>query len=132
MAALVRTGALLNTLLSALPGSALRSLTCCQLHTSVRSQNSNRACIGRSGRTTFLRSYPVVLVQPDGSTITIQYKEPRRMLIMPIDITSLSEEERKARLRQRNQAQRSSTKKEQEVYDDISLEEYSQFWRKKK
>ncbi|XP_040289296.1 39S ribosomal protein L55, mitochondrial [Bufo bufo] len=131
MAALIRTRSTITTLLSALPGSALRCLGRSQFHISVTQQTSNRACIGRSGRTTYLRSYPVLLVQPDGSTITVQYKEPRRMLIMPIDITTLSEDERKTRLRQRNQARKSGAKKEKEVYDDFSLQEYSQFWKKK-
>ncbi|XP_073532985.1 large ribosomal subunit protein mL55 [Phyllobates terribilis] len=113
------------------PSSALRSLVSCSFHNSAAQQSSNRACIGRSGRTTFLRSYPVLLVQPDGSTITIEYKEPRRMLMMPIDISTLSEDERKARLRQRNQARKTSAKKEQEVDDDFNPKEYRQFWKKK-
>ncbi|XP_075705089.1 large ribosomal subunit protein mL55 [Rhinoderma darwinii] len=124
-------GTAANTLLRALPGPALRILASCQLHTSAALHNSNKACVGRSGRTSFLRSFPVLLVQPDGSTLTIQYKEPRRMLIMPLDITTLSEEERKARLRQRNQAKKIGAKKEKVVDDDFNLEEYSQFWKKK-
>ncbi|XP_069585200.1 large ribosomal subunit protein mL55 [Ranitomeya imitator] len=127
--ALLRTSAA-ATLPRGSPCSALRSLASCSFHSSAKQQNSNRACIGRSARTTFLRSYPVLLVQPDGSTITIEYKEPRRMLLMPIDISTLSEDERKARLRQRNQARKTSAKKEQEVDDDFNPQEYRQFWKK--
>lgn len=42
--------------------------------------NSNRASVARCGRHKYERLYPVMLVQPDGSTINIQYKEPRRVL----------------------------------------------------
>ncbi|XP_073417121.1 large ribosomal subunit protein mL55 [Dendrobates tinctorius] len=129
MAALLRTST--TAILRGLPCSALRSLSLCSFHTSAEQQHSNRACIGRSGRTTFLRSYPVLLVQPDGSTVTIEYKEPRRMLVMPIDISTLSEDERKARLRLRNQARKTSAKKEQEIDDDFNPQEYRQFWKKK-
>ncbi|XP_066441617.1 large ribosomal subunit protein mL55 [Eleutherodactylus coqui] len=131
MAALVRTGTAVNTFICSLSSAALRSLASCQLHTSAVLQDSNRACIGRTVRKSFLRSYPVLLVQPDGSTITIRYKEPRRMLIMPVDITTLSEAERKARLRKRNQFKKSGAKKEQNTYEDFKLDEYSQFWKKK-
>ncbi|KAM4029073.1 large ribosomal subunit protein mL55 [Anomaloglossus baeobatrachus] len=134
MAALVRTSRTIHSisaLLRAAPGSVIRSFDSCPVHTSAAEQNSNRAGIGRSGRTTFLRSYPVLLLQPDGSTITIEYKEPRRMLVMPIDISTLSEDERKARVRQRNQIRKTGAKKEKEVYDDFNPEEYSQFWKKK-
>ncbi|KAM9307907.1 large ribosomal subunit protein mL55 [Gastrophryne carolinensis] len=103
----------------------------CHLHTSSALHDSNRACIGRSGRTTYLRNYPLLLVQPDGSTITVHYKEPRRLLTMPIDVTTLSEEERRARQRLRDQAKRSKTKKEKEIYSDINLDEYKKFWKKK-
>ena len=40
------------------------------------------------------KKYRVLLVHPDGSTITIRNHEPRPIIRLPIDITTLSEEER--------------------------------------
>ncbi|KAG8443500.1 hypothetical protein GDO86_012049 [Hymenochirus boettgeri] len=106
--------------------------TSCHLHISAWMNNSNRTSIVRCGRKTHIRQYPVLLVQPDGSTISIPYKEPRRILKMPVDITTLSEEERKARLRKREQSKKIKTKQEREQFDDgFSIEEYSKFWKKK-
>ena len=36
--------------------------------------------IASIGRALYVRTYPTLLVQPDGSTITIRYKEPRRII----------------------------------------------------
>ncbi|XP_053322273.1 39S ribosomal protein L55, mitochondrial [Spea bombifrons] len=104
----------------------------CQFHSSANLRDSNRTSIVRCGRKTYSRTYPVSLIQPDGSTVTIQYREPRRILVMPVDITSLSEEERRARLRRRDQARKSSIKREKEDFgDEFSADEYSKFWKKK-
>ncbi|KAM4705710.1 large ribosomal subunit protein mL55 [Rhinophrynus dorsalis] len=131
-----RRGAMaLNMALSFLQYGAYRSFlpAACRLHSSARLHNSNRTSIVRCGRHAFIRTYPVLLVQPDGSTITIQYKEPRRILTMPVDITTLSEEERKARLRKREQSKKVKTKqtKKDQFDDDFSIDEYSKFWKKK-
>ena len=42
--------------------------------------------------------YKVCLVQPDGSSFTIRYHEPRDFIRLPVDPTSLTEEEKRARL----------------------------------
>lgn len=44
--------------------------------------NSNRTCVVRCDRNIYERLYPVVLVQPDGSTLYIKYNEPRRILMV--------------------------------------------------
>nr|DBA25325.1 TPA: hypothetical protein GDO54_012869 [Pyxicephalus adspersus] len=103
----------------------------CQLHTTSDLQNANRVSITRSKRSTYLRTYPVLLVHQDGSTITINHQTPRRLLTMPIDITTLSEEERKARQRLRDQAKKGEKKKEKDIFTDISLDQYKKFWKKK-
>ena len=46
----------------------------------VRSFNANRAVVTKIKRTTYCRKYPTLLVQPDGSTITINYHEPREII----------------------------------------------------
>ena len=46
----------------------------------VRHLNANRAAVAGLGRNVYLRTYPTVLVMPDGSTVNIRYKEPRRII----------------------------------------------------
>ncbi|MGH0183323.1 UNVERIFIED_CONTAM: hypothetical protein FKN15_015278 [Acipenser sinensis] len=75
--------------------------------------------------------YPVLLVRPDGSTITIRYKEPRRILMMPVDISTLSEAERKARLRKRDPKRGTAKREQDEFEDDFRVDDYSKFWKKK-
>ncbi|MEE6521496.1 hypothetical protein FKM82_019729 [Ascaphus truei] len=133
MAAAGRGTAALNTAVGFLQHGALRSFlpAICHLHSSSGLHNSNRTSIVRCGRQTFSRKYPVFLVQPDGSTITIQYKEPRRILTMPVDVTTLSEEERKARLRLRDPRRFKAKQEKDEFHDDFSIDDYSKFWKKK-
>ncbi|XP_075779072.1 large ribosomal subunit protein mL55 isoform X2 [Pelodiscus sinensis] len=102
----------------------------CHLHTSLSQHDSNRISIARIQRQTYGRSYPVLLVRPDGSTIHIRYKEPRRILTMPVDINTLSEAERRARLRKRNPKWFKS-KQEKELDDEFNLDNYKKFWKKK-
>ena len=42
--------------------------------------NSNVAAVTRTKRIVYPRTYPTLLVYPDGSTITIRYKEPRKII----------------------------------------------------
>lgn len=50
---------------------------------------------------------------------------------MPVDINTLPEEERRARLRKR-EAKKGIVKKEEDVIeDDFKIDDYSQFWKKK-
>ncbi|KAG7487776.1 hypothetical protein MATL_G00027110 [Megalops atlanticus] len=99
-------------------------------HSSASQHNSNRTSIVRCGRQKYGRSYPVLLVRPDGSTINIRYNEPRRILMMPVDITMLSEEERKARLRKRDPKRTVAREKKDEFEDDFRVDDYSKFWKK--
>ncbi|XP_078007823.1 large ribosomal subunit protein mL55 [Phascolarctos cinereus] len=100
------------------------------LHTSSIQLNSNRASLTRVHRKAYARLYPVMLVKQDGSTIHIRYKEPRRILTMPVDIDTLSPEERKIRLRKRNPKYVEVGKEEAEFGDDFSVEQYAKFWKK--
>ncbi|XP_016059001.1 PREDICTED: 39S ribosomal protein L55, mitochondrial [Miniopterus natalensis] len=99
------------------------------LHMSSHRADSSRASLTRVHRQAYARLYPMLLVKQDGSTIHIRYREPRRMLAMPVDLDALSQEERRARFRKREiQLQ---GKEEPELLDSFDLEQYKQFWTKK-
>ncbi|XP_072919141.1 large ribosomal subunit protein mL55 [Hemitrygon akajei] len=91
--------------------------------------NSNRTSVVRVGRQVYTRLYPVLLVQPDGSTINIRYKEPKRIITMPVDVSLLSEAERKARMHKRRP--KKVKVKEEQLEDEFKVENYSKFWKKK-
>lgn len=48
-----------------------------------------------------MNTYPTVLVLPDGSSINIEYHEPRQIITLPLNISELSEVEQKRRLLRR-------------------------------
>ncbi|XP_063057769.1 large ribosomal subunit protein mL55 [Engraulis encrasicolus] len=108
-----------------------RAAAAAGLHTTALHENSNRASIVRCTRNKFERQYPVLLVRTDGSTINIRYKEPRRILQMPVDINTLSDEERKIRMRKRDPKKMVAKKDKDEFKDDFKVDDYSQFWKKK-
>ncbi|XP_053428583.1 39S ribosomal protein L55, mitochondrial [Nycticebus coucang] len=104
----------------------------CHLHTSSWWADSSRASLTRVHRQAYARLYPVLLVRQDGSTIHIRYREPRRILAMPIDLDTLSPEERRARLRKREAQLQPRKEYEEEPGDDFDVERYRQFWTKTK
>nr|XP_012328100.1 39S ribosomal protein L55, mitochondrial [Aotus nancymaae]XP_012328102.1 39S ribosomal protein L55, mitochondrial [Aotus nancymaae]XP_012328103.1 39S ribosomal protein L55, mitochondrial [Aotus nancymaae]XP_012328104.1 39S ribosomal protein L55, mitochondrial [Aotus nancymaae]XP_012328105.1 39S ribosomal protein L55, mitochondrial [Aotus nancymaae]XP_012328106.1 39S ribosomal protein L55, mitochondrial [Aotus nancymaae]XP_012328107.1 39S ribosomal protein L55, mitochondrial [Aotus nancymaa len=121
-------GSLLGLLRCSAMKAAGPTLRC--LHASSRRADSSRASLARVRRQAYARLYPVLLVKQDGSTVHIRYREPRRMLAMPVDLDTLTPEERRARLRKR-EAQLQRTKEyEQELSDDFDVERYRQFWAK--
>lgn len=61
-----------------------------RVHTKTPQLNSNRTSVVRCGRQRYERLYPVMLVRPDGATVNIRYKEPRRILMVSIPFPSLS------------------------------------------
>ncbi|XP_005414293.1 PREDICTED: 39S ribosomal protein L55, mitochondrial [Chinchilla lanigera] len=123
-------GSLLSLLQQSIVKAAASRPRC--LHTSSSWADSTRAALTRLHRQAYARLYPVLLVKQDGSTIHIRYREPRRMLAMPLDLDTLSPEERRARLRKREAQLRHKKEEEPELTDDFDAERYRRFWAKTK
>nr|XP_013797502.1 PREDICTED: 39S ribosomal protein L55, mitochondrial [Apteryx mantelli mantelli] len=120
---------------SCLPGSALRQDAVRRwlpparhLHASSAHGNSNRTSVAHIRRQVYGRLYPMLLVKTDGSTVHIRYKEPKKILMLPVDSNTLPEAERRARLR-RQFPSKFKVKKE-EAFEEINLDEYKRFWKK--
>ncbi|XP_059674655.1 large ribosomal subunit protein mL55 [Gavia stellata] len=90
--------------------------------------NSNRASISHLHRQLYGRLYPVLLVKTDGSTVRLRYKEPKRILMLPLDSNALPEAERKARLRRQFPSRPKA--ETEETFEGIDLGTYKRFWKK--
>lgn len=55
-------------------------MACCKGLQQIRKLNSLSASITKPHRLTYTRSYPTILVNSDGSTVTIRYPEPRQII----------------------------------------------------
>ncbi|XP_063408970.1 large ribosomal subunit protein mL55-like [Mytilus trossulus] len=94
-------------------------------------QNSNRTSVCRVKRSIFRQMYPTTLVLPDGATINIRYHEPRRIIKLPLDVETLSEEDRKKRLKRRTKIRKIEVKDDGNE-DDFSMNKYQYLWKNKK
>ncbi|XP_072710974.1 large ribosomal subunit protein mL55 [Ciconia boyciana] len=90
--------------------------------------NSNRASVSHLHRQLYGRLYPVLLVKTDGSTVRLRYKEPKRILMLPLDSSTLPEAERKARLRRQFPSKPKAGT--EETFEGIDLGTYKKFWKK--
>lgn len=66
-----------------------------------RNINCWTAAITKKHRTVYEQSYPTTLVFSDGSSIEIEYHEPRKIIVLPLNIAELTEVEQKKRLERR-------------------------------
>ncbi|XP_075562698.1 large ribosomal subunit protein mL55 [Pelecanus crispus] len=90
--------------------------------------NSNRAAISHLHRQLYGRLYPVLLVKTDGSTVRLRYREPKRILMVPLDSSTLPEAQRKARLRRQFPSKPKAGV--EESFEGIDLDTYRRFWKK--
>jgi len=63
--------------------------------------NCHRASVTRIKRGTFPKHYNTLLCLQDGSTVTIRTKEPYKILVVPDNLESMTEEEKKTRFGKR-------------------------------
>lgn len=93
-----------------------------------RNLNNNVATITKIHRDLYTRMYPTNVVLPDGSSINIRYHEPRRIIKLPLDLSQLTDEERKIRLEKRKP--RKKVKITDEIDDDFNAKKYLKFIKK--
>ncbi|KAH8278973.1 hypothetical protein KR018_012094 [Drosophila ironensis] len=96
----------------------------------LRCLSSATAAVTRLHRSVYCRLYPTVVVQPDGSTINIRYHEPRKIIKLPLDLSTLTDAERRARLEARKP--RKKVKIMEEVEDNFNAKKYMKYIKKKK
>ncbi|XP_013187923.2 large ribosomal subunit protein mL55 [Amyelois transitella] len=96
---------------------------------SHRYLNNNVASVTKIHRDIYTRPYPTKVVLADGSSINIRYHEPRKIIKLPLDLSQLSDEERKSRLEKRK------PKKKVKIIDDIednfNAKKYLKYLKKK-
>ncbi|XP_076346401.1 mitochondrial ribosomal protein L55 [Tachypleus tridentatus] len=84
--------------------------------------NSNISSTTKVHRLIYKRLYPTLLVLPDGSTVNIRYHEPRKIIKLPLNINSLTEEERKQRLARRKPKEKVVI--EEKIEDNFDANKY--------
>uniref|UniRef100_A0A0C9R467 MRpL55_0 protein n=1 Tax=Fopius arisanus TaxID=64838 RepID=A0A0C9R467_9HYME len=89
---------------------------------SNRQLNCWTAAITKKHRKIYEKTYPTVLVESDGSSTSIQYHEPRKIIQLPLDITLLSEQERRARIEGRKP--KTQVVVEEDIEDDFDASKY--------
>uniref|UniRef100_A0A915BD40 39S ribosomal protein L55, mitochondrial n=2 Tax=Parascaris univalens TaxID=6257 RepID=A0A915BD40_PARUN len=88
---------------------------------------AHRAAIGKIRRKSYIRRFPITVMRPDGSTIEIRTSEPRDFVQLPLDLNSITEEERRHRLAARKPKVKQI--KEDIIDDNFDIGQYAQLWR---
>ncbi|XP_032511003.1 large ribosomal subunit protein mL55 [Danaus plexippus] len=97
---------------------------CC----SKRNLNNNVASITKIHREIYTRMYPTKVVLPNGASINIRYHEPRKIIRLPLDLSSLSEEEKKLRLEKRKPKRK--VKISDTIEDNFNAKKYLKYLKK--
>ncbi|XP_043289348.1 39S ribosomal protein L55, mitochondrial [Venturia canescens] len=90
-----------------------------------RELNCWTAGITKKHRKIYERTYPTVLVLPDGSSVNVDYHEPKKIVALPLDLSLLTEAEKKARLEARKPKTR--VKLVEDIEDDYDENRYLKF-----
>ncbi|KAH7721898.1 Protein MRPL-55 [Aphelenchoides avenae] len=97
------------------------------LHTTAGCSNAYRASLGKIKREKYVKQYQVMLMRPDGSTIMGRCAEPRRFLQLPVDMTVLTEDERRQRIAGRKRKVKQV--KEECIDDNFDLDTYASLFK---
>ncbi|RNA41437.1 39S ribosomal mitochondrial [Brachionus plicatilis] len=92
--------------------NGLEKVSCMRV---VTRDASYRASLNSIKRPVYARMYPVTLVKPDGSSITIKYHEPIAIIKLPFDINQLNETEKKRRMLKRQMSSKGDRKSSDSV-----------------
>ncbi|XP_028161615.1 large ribosomal subunit protein mL55 [Ostrinia nubilalis] len=90
--------------------------------------NNNVASVTKIHREIYTRMYPTKVVLADGSSINIRYHEPRKIIKLPLDLSLLSEEQRKIRLEKRKPKKK--VKITDDVEDNFNAKKYLKYLKK--
>ncbi|KAE8573973.1 large ribosomal subunit protein mL55 [Halyomorpha halys] len=91
--------------------------------------SSASAAITRIHRRDYLLQYLTKVVLSDGSSITVRYHEPKQIIHLPLDLSTLSEAEAKARIDKRRP--RTKVKIRDEELASFSAKKYINLIKKK-
>ncbi|KAI8428601.1 hypothetical protein MSG28_007339 [Choristoneura fumiferana] len=98
-------------------------------YTFNRSLSNNIPEVTKIHREVYTRMYPTTVVLSDGSSFNIRYHEPRKIIMLPLDLSQLTEEERKIRIDKRKP--RKKVKVTEDVEDNFNAKKYLKFMKKK-
>ncbi|KAM3962972.1 mitochondrial ribosomal protein L55 [Aphomia sociella] len=92
--------------------------------------NNNVPSITKIHREVYTRMYPTRVVLADGASINIRYHEPRKIIKLPLNLSSLSEEERRNRLERRKP--KIKVKITDDLEDNFNAKKYLKYMKKGK
>ncbi|CAB3243782.1 unnamed protein product [Arctia plantaginis] len=92
--------------------------------------NNTLSSVTKIHRDIYPRMYPTTVVLSDGASINIRYHEPRKIIKLPLDLSQLTEEEKKMRLEKRKPKKK--VKITDDVEDDFNAKKYLKYMKKKK
>ncbi|KAG8194272.1 hypothetical protein JTE90_024595 [Oedothorax gibbosus] len=99
------------------------------LYQQVRN-GSSRTCMVKIGREKYCRMYPTTIVNSDGSSYTIRYHEPIRIINLPMDTSELNEQELKQHVNRRKLKEKIVIVDQLED-DGFDVNRYSHLWKSK-
>jgi large subunit ribosomal protein L55 len=85
------------------------------------------AAVTKTHRKVYVNKYWTILQHPDGSTIKIRYHEPVGIIRLPLDLSSLSPEERRKKKLEREPVAPVTIKNDDDIEDTFDENRYLKF-----
>lgn len=92
--------------------------------------NAYRASLGKIRRRKYIKEYETMIMYADGSIAPARTKEPRHFIQFPINLSSLSEDDRRQRLAARKP--KAKKIKQETIDDNFDLSQYTSMFNKRK